>query len=132
MHLSRKDKGNSKSDIQLRSSRGEDVTSKHLLLYNWAFRCHHNTKSSTTSCKNDRRCKNTYCPSEMRSKLHHTKCQRKRPHSVPFCAEYPCQIDMKYNHNHNMSVLQAYTYRDVKLGVKEEVCNWFEKRKLHH
>ena len=40
--------------------------------------------------------------------------------------QYPCYMEMKWNHNHPVKSLQALSFKDIPTHVKEKIMNMFE------
>ena len=87
------------------------------------------TQSDSTHWKNDKRCKNTNCPFELKIKIQNLEYSKKRPENSVFDENFPCEIHFTYVHNHNTKVLQALTYRDMKITTKQQAFDLFLNRK---
>ena len=97
-----------------------DVTN-YMFLLNQTFRCQRNTRTEKNVWSGLNRCKNTNCNFEMNLKLHNAKYKKEQANGVFYNVSYPCEINLRYDHNHNTKVLQALSFRDVKQEAKEEL-----------
>ena len=85
------------------------------------YRCEHKTghqpsmnPKEVLRKKPSKRLKNTNCPFSMVFKL-------KRIQS-----NFPCLIDLEWNHNHPVQALQALSFKDISLDIRDRIKGMFE------
>ena len=96
----------------------QDV-SNHQFIFKKAFRCHHNTRTTKTNWKPDKRSKNTECPFVLTIKIHNSSYKKRHPAENNFDPNFPCEVHFSYDHNHNTQILQALTFREAFREVSQ-------------
>lgn len=86
------------------------------------YRCQHKTGHQTSMNpkevlrkKPSKRLKNTNSPFSMVFKL------RRMPN------EFPCRIDLEWNHNHPVRALQALSFKDIPSKICDQINGMFER-----
>ena len=84
-----------------------------------SFCCQHNTRSHNSTWTEGKKTKNTNCPFSMTLKIHNEICKNKRPETSLYNKDFPCEIHIRYKHNHSTDVLQALSFRAVSESTKK-------------
>ena len=64
----------------------------------------------------------------MTLKIHNENYKKKRPKTSLYNKDFPCEIHIRYKHNHRTDVLQALSFRAVSESTKKAMLQLFEKR----
>ena len=111
------------TDTTYRITRGIQTKGKRLI-YKTIRHCQHKRKPSRHEPKKKvtitRRDKKTNCPSTLIAKIHSiTKSGPKVYHT------HPCEITLKWEHNHSIRSAHALSFRPIKEETKEKFYEYF-------
>ena len=62
--------------------------------------------------------KNTNCPFSLTLKVNNEQYRKKRPADSYFDLQFPCEIHIKYEHNHPTLALNTMSFQDISETVK--------------
>ena len=105
----------------LRKVSPRHLSDKNMYSVAYYYRCQHKTRYQATmnpkeviAAKPSKRLKNTDCPYSLTVKLRKVS------------DEYPCEMDLEWNHNHPVDALQSLSFKDVAKNVTQKIKQMFE------